>query len=310
MHTELIRRFKGFDVITITYAIITGVILLFASIKLEDVYTRLLIRVAAIALIVAIAILLNDNKNKIIRIVRNFYFLPLLFYFISEGDYINNIFFPDLDRYMVNFELTLFSDHPGVVISKIFNFKWFSDLMSFVYLSYYVLFIYFLVRVYIRNYEQFDYIVFVISMIFYMLFIIFVLCPVAGPQYYLVPPENQIPDGFFIRDVARWIFLKFDQPAAAFPSMSAVIMCVISYLAFRNLKPFFKYLLPLTIMVLTASVYLKLHYAVDVIAGLLAFPALYWMSSRTYYWVDNLLDGNVNSLSDFFYSIPKMYGKR
>lgn len=303
MHNDLIKKFKTFDILTIAYALVTGIILLFASLKLDNVQTRILIRIAIIGLILFIGLILNDKKSPLARIIRNFYFLPLLFYFISEGDYINNVFFPDLDRYIANFELTLFSEHPGVVLTNIFNFRWFSELMSLVYLLYYLLFIYFFIRVYIKNNEQFEYVSFVVSMIFYMLFIIFMLCPVTGPQFYLIPPENQIPAGYHIRDVAHWIFLKFDQPAFTFPSMSAVMMCVISYLTYRNLKPFFKFMLPLAILVCIASIYLKLHFAIDVIAGLLAFPALYWMSSRTYVWVNSILKGNINSFSNFFYSL-------
>jgi membrane-associated phospholipid phosphatase len=126
----------------------------------------------------------------------------------------------------------------------------------------------------------------------------------------LVPPENQIPDGFFIRDITRWIFLKTDLPASAFPSISSLLLCFIGYLTYQNIRPLFKYVLPLAILTLVASVYLKLHYAVDVIAGLLSFPAFYWISSRTYYWINNLLGGNIHSLGDLFYSIPKAYGKR
>lgn len=232
------------------------------------------------------------------------------FIFFSEGDYINNILFPDLDKYMVNFELTLFSEHPGVAMANLLHFRWFSELMSLIYLMYYVVVIYFVIRIY-RNYrESFDYVVFLICMMFYMIFFIFMLCPVAGPHYYLIPPENQIPEGYFFRDITRWIFLKTDFPASAFPSISSLLLCFIGYLTYSNAKSLFKYVLPLSIFILIASVYLKLHYAIDVIAGLLSFPAFYWMSSRTFFWINNFLDGNINSIGDFFYSIPKMYGKR
>lgn len=310
MQKELLGRFKEFDIITILYAFVTGIILLFASFRLDDIQTKLLIRMAVIALIVVIAFFLYNKHNPFLRIIRNFYFLPVLLYFISEGDYINNIFFPDLDKYMVNFELTLFSDHPGVVMSQVFDFRWFSEFMSLSYLMYYVIFIYFIIRIYRRNQDNFDYIAFLITMTVYLIFFIFILCPVAGPQYYLVPPDNQIPDGYFIRDIARWIFLKTDHPASAFPAISSVLLCLICLLTYRNIRSIFKFILPLALIILIASVYLKIHYAIDVIAGLLAFPAIYWISSRTYSWINNFLKGNVNSWNDLFYSIPKMYGKR
>ncbi len=310
MQKDLLKHFKAFDIITILYALVSGIIMLFAAFKLENVQTRLLIRIVVISIVVVVAFFLYGKKNPILNVIRNFYFVPVLIYFISEGDYINNILFPDLDRYMVNFELTLFSAHPGVVMSDVLHFRWFSELMSLIYLLYFALVIFFVVRIYSKYRDRYDYVAFVINMMFYMIFFIFMLCPVAGPQYYLVPPENQTPEGFFFRDIARWIFLKTDLPASAFPSISSLLLCYIGYLTFVNIKPLFKYVLPLCILILIASIYLKLHYAVDVIAGLLSFPAFYWISSRTYVWINNLLGGNIHSLGDLFYSIPKAYGKR
>lgn len=310
MQKELLRYFKEFDIITIIYALVSGVILLFASLKLDNVQTRLLIRVAIIALVVFIAFFLQNKNHPLLKAIRNFYFVPVLFYFLSEGDYINNILFPDLDRYMVNFELTLFSEHPGVAMANFLHFKWFSELMSLIYLLYYLLVVFFFLKIY-RNYrDRFDYVVFMICMMFYMVFLIFILCPVAGPQYYLVPPDNQIPEGYFFRDIARWVFLKTDLPAEAFPSISSLFLCFMAYLTYRNVPAMFKVVVPLAILILIASVYLKIHYAVDVIAGLLSFPALYWISSGTYYWINNFLGGNINSLGDLFYSLPQAYGKR
>lgn len=310
MHKELLRRFKEVEVITIVYAIITGIILLFASFKLGQTQTRILLRISIIAIIVFVAFFIHNKKHPFLQIIRNFYFIPLLLYFISEGDYINNIFFPDLDRYMVNFELTLFSEHPGVFMSNVLHFKWFSEFMSLTYLMYYGLFIFILVKIYKSYRQHFDYVAFLISMILYMIFFIFMVCPVAGPQYYLVPPDNQIPEGYFFRDIARWIFLKVDLPASAFPSISSLLLCLIGYLTYRHMRSLFHIILPLSVLILIASVYLKLHYAVDVIAGILSFPALYWISSRTFFLINNFLEGNIHSLGDFFYSIPKMYGKR
>lgn len=309
MQKELLRRFEAFDVITIMYTIVSGIIMLFASFRLDDIQTRLLLRIAIIAIIVSMALILDNKKNPLLKILRKFYFLPILFYFISEGDYINNIFFPDLDRFMANFEVTIFSTHPGVFLSELFPYKWFSEFMSLAYLSYFFLFIYFLVYVYRRNNEYFGYIAFLISMTFYMLLFIFMLCPVAGPQFYLVPPDNRIPEGIFFREIAHWMVLRFDLPTSAFPSAMSLILCFFALLVYQNIKPLFKFLLPWAILILIATVYLKLNYAIDVIAGLLSFPAFYWISTRTYDLFNNFLDGNVISVSDFFSSIPRVYGK-
>jgi membrane-associated phospholipid phosphatase len=81
-------------------------------------------------------------------------------------------------------------------------------------------------------------------------------------------------------------------------------------MVFLSLRPLFKYVLPLSLLILIATIYLKVHYTIDVIAGILSFPAIYWLGSRTYAWINNILNGNIHSFSEFLYSIPKVYGKR
>lgn len=310
MQKELLRKFEAFDIITIAYAVVSGLLLIIGSFKLENTQTRLLIRIAIVAIILVIVLFLDNKTRPILKIIRYFYFLPLLFYFISEGDYMNNLFFPDLDKFMTNFEITIFSVLPGVWLSDILKFKWLADLMSLIYLSYFLLCFYFLVRVYSKHNNQFGLIVFLICMTYYILFIVYIFCPVAGPQYYLVPPDNQIPAGGIFRNFTHWLLIHIDISASAFPSSNALILSLISYLVYLNMRPFLKYILPIAFLIVIATIYLKIHYTIDVIAGVLSFPAIYWLSSRTYEWINNILNGNIHSLSDLFYSIPKVYGKR
>jgi hypothetical protein len=310
MHKEILRKFEAFDVITIAYAVLSGLLLLFGSFKLENVQTRILIRIAIVAIIVVVAIFLDKKTNPFLKIIRYFYFLPLLLYFISEGDYVHNIFFPDLDKYMANFELTIFSVHPGVWLSNALKFKFLSDIISLIYLSYFILCGYLFILVYKKNNNLFGLIVFLLLMTYYILFFVSMFCPVAGPQYYLVPPDNQFPVGGVFRNFTHWLLIHFDLPACAFPSASAIILCLISFITYMSMRPLFKFVLPLAILILIATIYLKIHYTIDVIAGLLSYPAIYWLSSRTYEWIDNILNGNIHSLSDFLNSIPKVYGKR
>jgi membrane-associated phospholipid phosphatase len=309
MNKELFRKFEAFDVITVAYSVVSGIILLFASFKLDDIQTHLLVRMAFIAFIVFAGLVLNDKENQFLKVLRNFYFLPIILYFVSEGNYQDNILFPDLDKYMANFEMTIFSGHPGVFLSNMLHYKWLSEFMCLTYLSYYVLILAFLIKIYRKHDLAFGQTAFLVCFTFYMLFIIYVLCPVAGPQYALVPPDNQIPEGFFIRDMAHWVITKFDLPASAFPSSNALILCFIVLLVYRNFRAKFKFYLPLAILIIFSTIYLKLHYTIDVIAGLLAFPAFYWIGTRTYDLITYFLNGNVKSWSDFFYSLPKAYGK-
>jgi len=270
------------DFITIVYICITAILIVFGKFRVDGI-VHLLTRIIFLFLI---GLLVHFNQtlgsNKAFRFIRNFYPLMLLGYFYPETDYLNNIFFPNLDSFIANLEVTIFGGHPSIWFSAYFHWKWFNELMNFGYFSYYFLIFIVCYSLYLKSIENFRYGLFIICMSFYMYYILFILFPVAGPQFYLTPPDNQLPNAYFFSWAIRFVHDLGEGPTGAFPSSHVGIVLILIYLAYKFTPKLLKWLIPVSILLILSTVYIKAHYVIDVIAGVLSFPTMYWISSTTY----------------------------
>jgi membrane-associated phospholipid phosphatase len=270
------------DLITIAYILITGIFIVFSSAKLQNILPHLLARVVILAIISFLIYLDQNFSKKAIKFLRLFYPLALLSYFYPETDYLNNIFFPNLDPIVANLEVTIFGGQPSVWFAEYCSWKWFNELMNFGYFSYYFLIFIVCFWIYRKSYENCTYGIFIVCMSFYMYYILFIIFPVAGPQFYLTPPDNQLPDAYIFREAIKLVHSLGEGPTAAFPSSHVGILCILLYLAFKFVPKLLKWIIPVGILLFLSTVYIKAHYVIDVIAGVLSFPTMYWLSSRAY----------------------------
>jgi len=282
---KVLRIVYPTDLITLAYIVLTGIFIILSGLKLTDINSHLSARIGFVLIITLFIYLDFQFPNRIFRFLRLFYPLALLGYFYPEVDYMNNVFFHNMDPQVANLEVTIFGGHPSIWFSEYFPWKWFNDLMNFGYFSYYFLIFIVAYYVYKNEYEKFSFVMFIICMSFYIYYFIFILFPVAGPQFYLTPPDNQIPDAYFFREAIKFVHSIGERPAAAFPSSHVGIMCILLYLSFKFARKLFKWLIPIGILLILSTVYIKAHYVIDVIAGFLTVPIIYWISSQTYYTI-------------------------
>ena len=73
-----------------------------------------------------------------------------------------------------------------------------------------------------------------------------------------------------------------ERPTAAFPSSHIGISLIIVMLAYRINRRIFAVMLPVFLLLCCATVYIKAHYLVDAIAGLLSGTMLYYLTSWVY----------------------------
>jgi len=292
---KYLRFLYPIDLITLAYILLTGIFIIFSSGKLQNEFAHLSVRIFFIIIIGLLIYLNHVFPEKLIQFLRHFYPLALLSYFYPETDYLNNIFFPNLDPFLANLEVTIFGGHPSIWFAEYFHWRWFSELMNFGYFSYYFLIFIVCFWLYWKSYENFSYGIFIVCMSFYMYYILFILFPVAGPQYYLTPPDNQVPDGYVFREAVKLVHSMGEGPTAAFPSSHVGILLILIYLAYKFARNLLKWLIPIGILLFLSTVYIKAHYVIDVIAGILSFPTMYWVSSHTYQIIRNSLSQIINN---------------
>ena len=212
---------------------------------------------------------------------------------------------PNLDHLFASAEQAVFGCQPSLLFAQRAPWDWFSELMCLGYVSYFPLialttFYYFLWR-----YHEFQKAVFVILASFFSYYVIFVLLPVTGPQfYYLAAGEEKIAAGIF-PDVGDWflthsermaapgwsdgVFHRLlhmahdagERPTAAFPSSHVGITTVLMLLAMRtHSRRLVLTMLPFYVLMCLATVYIYAHYAIDAIAGLVTGAVFYYAFYR------------------------------
>jgi membrane-associated phospholipid phosphatase len=215
--------------------------------------------------------------------------------------------FPNLDHVFAGYEQQLFHLQPALLFSQKISNAVFSELMHLGYASYFPLIALVTLYYFFYRYQEFLRIEFIILAAFMIYYVIFVLLPVTGPQYYyfaagvdqiaqgnfpnvgdyFATHSEPLPipgwkDGFFYQCVAS-AHEAGERPTAAFPSshvgMSTVTMIVACNT--RNRILFFC-LLPFYALLCLATVYIMAHYCVDSIGGFVTACLLYYIFNKLY----------------------------
>jgi membrane-associated phospholipid phosphatase len=211
-----------------------------------------------------------------------------------------NRMFHNLDHVFAGYEQQLFHMQPALLFSQKISNPVFSELMHLGYASYYPLIALVTLYYFLYRYQEFTRATFIILASFFIYYVIFVLLPVTGPQYYYLAAgvdqiaqghfpnigdyfathDEALPipgwkDGFFYQCVAS-AHAAGERPTAAFPSSHVGVTTILLFLAWhaRNRKLLYT-LLPFYILMCFATVYIQAHYAVDVIGGWISAVVIY-----------------------------------
>ena len=221
--------------------------------------------------------------------------------------YALNRIFPNLDHHFAAYEQSIFGCQPALLFSEQWTSPVWSELMYMSYSSYFLLVVIVTFSYFIRRYEEFQQMTFILIGSFFLFYVIFVALPVTGPQYYyLAAGLENIRQGVF-PDVGNYFmthdemmtmpgysggwFYQFmeqahatgERPTAAFPSSHVGVTTVLLLLAWRLRSCSLRWLIgTLLVLMCMATVYIRAHYAIDVVAGLVSGVVFYFMLHITY----------------------------
>ncbi len=199
-----------------------------------------------------------------------YHFSPIVFVILiyeSLGDLIQYLR-PDIDRKLIQIDLSIFGVHPTLWMERWIT-PWFTDLMSFAYISYYFLPVIFIVTLYLkdRRYE-FSESIFILTFGYYLSFIGYILFPAIGPRYTLIHLQSLPIEGSFLTDFVRDTLNALEHNKRdCMPSGHTQIVLMVLYLTFRFERRIFYIYLPLICLLILSTVYLRYHYVIDLIVG-------------------------------------------
>lgn len=290
----IIRRFFSLilpvEWVILGYILISGLFTVIFSNRLSGELSHLLFRVLVLILILLFALTSRKfNSLKYFNLVRLFFPVLLLAYLYKETDYLNNIFFQtDLDPLIAVLDEYIFGMQPALIFASALPYGFFAELMYFGYFSYYLMILtvpsYLYVKVSRQSGEQMFFIIINSFVIFY---IVFIVLPVAGPQFYFKDDAGIIPEGYLFGPIMDVLQHIGEGKTAAFPSSHVSICIMLIYGCLKHARNLLKIFIPLGLLLIMSTVYIKAHYVVDILSAVLYTPGLFIFSRRLYHWLSD-----------------------
>ena len=285
--------------IILGYWVLTLLFVLFTYTKIQNPETLIYGRIKVLALTAAMWAVYRMIPCRFTLLCRIGVQLALLSWWYPDTYELNKIL-PNLDHLFAGYEQQLFGCQPALLFPQAITNPVFSELMHLGYASYFPLIAIVTLFYFFWRFTEFNRAVFVILASFFLYYVIFIFLPVTGPQYYyeavgldkiaqgIFPNLHDYfathdemmtmpgySDGFFYQCVAS-AHATGERPTAAFPSSHVGITTILLFLAWRtkNRLLFFG-ILPFYVLMCLATIYIRAHYAIDVIGG--------WVSAVVFY---------------------------
>ena len=268
-------KFLPVEIATLCYIGLTACYLAFFAHRLDAPHIHFGVRILVVAAITGLARLDTVKHLQMITWIRSFLPFALLSYWYPETYYFNDFIFPNLDQYFIAADQFLFGCQPSLEFCRLMPQAWFSELMYFGYFSYYFIFFGTALWCFIKQKELAGKAVFIFTCSFYLYYFVFAVLPVVGPQFYYQAPLNEVPDGYFFCDLMRFLQDTGEKPTGAFPSSHVGITFTVVIFIFQHCRHLLKYVLPLFIILVLSTVYIKAHYVIDVIGGFVSVVVTY-----------------------------------
>lgn len=265
------------------YSIFGILLLFFLPFRLNTLFQILIPRIFLFGVPLLLSIYtfggyIEKHKTLILQLFP----LILLSFFYNETILYNSFLDFQFDFFLYDLDENIFGFQPAYEFSKNFNSHIFSELMCFGYISYYFLIFFTPIVLYRVSNKMLEYSVFMIVVSFIFYYAIFSVVPAAGPQFFYKTPLNEFRSSGIFGNLLTLIHRYGEVPAAAFPSSHVGLAVIILILLFKKQKWYFLLFLPLTLMLILSTVYIRAHYAVDVFGGLLSAPIVYYFVDILY----------------------------
>ena len=106
--------------------------------------------------------------------------------------------------------------------------------------------------------------------------------PVVGPQFYFNVEDAEIAHPGLFGKVVKFIQDAGETPTGAFPSSHVGLSWIILLISAKTYKKLLTAIFPLALLICFSTVYIKAHYLIDIIAGVISAPILYFLGGKIY----------------------------
>lgn len=290
------------DFVSIAFLLFLSFLNILFFSRVESWWILVLLNVGASILIYFLAQSAETRKTKIMIGMHRWYlYLIVLFVFKELYFMIRPIHPVDYDQFLIAADHWVFGVNPTEWLGQFSN-PVLTEILQISYSSYYILFLIVGVEIYRRHtLKSFDKAGFMIVYGFYLSYLGYFLLPAVGPRFTLHDFQsiNRDLPGLFLTEPLR-AFVNFGESIPThvpnpvdlvqrdvFPSGHTQLSLVVVYLGFHFRTRSRWLLMSLASLLIIATVYLRYHYAVDVLAGALFFLFTIWSGRHLEQWWNN-----------------------
>jgi len=182
--------------------------------------------------------------------------------------YITHYIRPDLDKYLIRIDYAIFGVNPTVWLER-FSPPWFVDVLAVCYSSYYFLPVILAAFLHWNNkHHELEHFFLAVTIGFFISYVGYLLVPAIGPRFTLARIQNiPVKGQFWANQILDFLSANEFNKRDCFPSGHTGITLIVLYYAHQHFKKLFAVLLPVGILLIMATVFLRLHYVIDVISG-------------------------------------------
>ena len=264
---------RPMDLVTISYQVIVLFIIMFHFRAIHNVLYFVIFHILVIIFLCWLTLTDDSpffrwlkNWNPILIIPMNYSELHYLVHNVHPGDY---------DNLLMQIDYQIFGFHPTVWLES-WTYPWLTEYLQIVYSTFYflpiVLAIYLIRK---KRIAEFRYFIFVIVLGYYMSYLGYFSVPALGPRFTLDHLQTNPISGIWLTDILRNTLNRLESITRdAFPSGHTALTLLTMWYAWKYSRTYFWILAVLGTSLIFSTVYLRYHYAVDVLAGFILAGAV------------------------------------
>jgi membrane-associated phospholipid phosphatase len=209
--------------------------------------------------------------------------IPVIF--DSLGDLIPWIRHRFFDDVLIRIDYNLFGGRHPTVMLEWFIHPLLTTILQFAYISYYPMAVVLGVVLFMKKKrKEFDETIFGIILCFYLSYLGYLLVPAVGPRFTLVQLQTRdLQAGPLVVAIQETLNALENTKTDAFPSGHTAVALMTLYYAWKTReKTLTVLLLPTVLGLILSTVYLRYHYVIDVVAGVLLAAFTIYLAPRAY----------------------------
>ncbi len=308
---QIINKLKAYDFIVIAFYALLILLNLIFHYKIDNWSLFVIFNLLVIIIVIVLAYTAETFRYKTLRLIHYLYLIPIVLITFKEIYFLLRFLRPiDYDQLLIEIDRWMFGGDPTVFLN-LYSHPLLTEILQIIYGSFYFLPITLGVALLRRRkLLEADFAIFTVIYGFFLSYIGYFSLPAIGPRFTLHDFQNENFDlpGLFLTNFLRAVTNTVESippgtpnPEAivqrdVFPSGHTMITLVVIYLSIKLKSRTRFFFIPVGTMLIFATVYLRYHYVIDLIAGLFFMLFCVYTSPKIFNWWSRITGREMISL--------------